>query len=300
MQKNDIVQSSTSFLLMHRSILILTSASLLLAACTGNSGESVSLSDTHIHGLAVDRGNSNAVYIATHHGTLLLQDGNLTLIGDKKDDYMGFSPHPTDPNIFFSSGHPSGGGNLGVQKSMDGGKTWTKLSDGDPSGPVDFHAMTVHEKNPDLIVGWYRDRLYRSENGGTTWSTLSASTPPIITLGSDPQNERVLYAGTEHGLLKSIDRGETWENVPSFTDTVIDIEADPAHGGLLLATPNGIVRMSPDAEGGITFAPVGALPAEAVPMQIALDRKNPQVLYATSERTVYKSGDGGKTWQKML
>lgn len=274
---------------------------VLLAACTSSPSGSASLSNTHIHGLAVDRGDSSRVYVATHHGTFVLQsDTDLTLIGNKKDDYMGFSPHPTDPNIFFSSGHPAGGGNLGVQKSTDKAVSWTKLSNGDSTGPVDFHAMAVHEANPDLILGWFRGRLYRSEDGGTTWTTLSAQVPQIITLGSDTQDERVFYAGTEGGLLRSSDRGETWSSVPSVTDVVIDIEADPVSGNLFLATPNGFVRIGPGAEGGMTVEHLGSLPEGAVPNQVALDRKNPQTLYATSETTVYKSSDGGETWTKLL
>lgn len=272
---------------------------LLLAACTGN--PVASLKASHVHGLAVDRGDSTRVYIATHNGLLVLQnDTDLQIVGSSRDDFMGFSSHPTDPNIFFSSGHPAGGGNLGVQKSTDKAVSWTKLSNGDPTGPVDFHAMAVHEANPDLILGWFRGRLYRSEDGGTTWTTLSAQVPSIITLGSDTQDERVFYAGTERGLLRSSDRGDTWSSVPSVTDVVIDIEADPASGNLFLATTNGFTRMGPGAEGGLTFERLGSPPKGAVPNQVALDRKNPQTLYATSETTVYKSSDGGKTWQKML
>lgn len=287
---------------MNRHLLTIGLTSLFLAACTSNPSKPVSLSGTHIHGLAVDRGDSSRVYIATHHGLFLLQnDKDLSLVGNVRADYMGFSPHPTTANIIFSSGHPAGGGNLGVQKTTDGGVSWTKLSNGDPSRPVDFHAMTVSEANPNLIIGWFSGHLYRSEDGGTTWNALSASVPPIITLGSDLKDERVLYVGTEDGLLKSTDTGETWANASSsFTDTVIDIEADPATGGLLLATPHGIVRTSLGAGGSMKFDRISTLPDEAIAHQIAVDRRNPQVMYATSEHTVYKSTDGGKSWKKVL
>lgn len=284
---------------MHAKYITIGLTSLLFASC---SGRPVSLRSTHIHGLAVDRGDSARVYIATHNGLFLLQDDeDLTLVGRSRADYMGFSPHPTEPNVIFSSGHPVGGGNLGIQQSTDGGQTWTKLSDGDPNGPVDFHAMTVHETNPTIIIGWFRGRLYRSADSGSTWSVRPASVPPITTLGSDPRDERVLYAGTANGLLKSTDTGETWARaLPSFTETVIDIDADPAKGGILLATPSGIVRVSPGIEGGMMLDRIGVLPDGAVPDQVAVDRKRPQTIYATSAHTVYKSTDGGKTWRKVL
>ncbi|MDP3766308.1 MAG: hypothetical protein Q8R04_07385, partial [Nanoarchaeota archaeon] len=83
---------------------------------------------THAHGLAVDAADSNKLYIATHHGLLvLLNEKELYKVGKSEDDYMGFSPHPSNPNIFFSSGHPSRGGNIGFQKAEDGGFTWKRV-----------------------------------------------------------------------------------------------------------------------------------------------------------------------------
>jgi hypothetical protein len=86
---------------------------------------------SHGHGLAVDPNDSSKVYIATHHGLLVLQnDKDLYRVGASMDDYMGFSVHPTESNVFFSSGHPSLGGNIGFMKSLDGGFTWKKISNG--------------------------------------------------------------------------------------------------------------------------------------------------------------------------
>jgi hypothetical protein len=44
-------------------------------------------------------------------------------------DFMGFTPHPSDPATLYSSGHPAGGGNLGFIVSEDGGGSWTQLAD---------------------------------------------------------------------------------------------------------------------------------------------------------------------------
>ena len=72
----------------------------------------------HGHGLAIDIADPNKLYIATHHGLLvLMNEKDLYRVGKSKDDYMGFSTHPTEANVVFSSGHPSSGGNIGFQKS---------------------------------------------------------------------------------------------------------------------------------------------------------------------------------------
>lgn len=277
---------------------------LLLVACSGRGGSSGPVSIMDVHGLAIDRGDSNRLYIATHGGLLVAEnDTNLSLVGRTKADFMGFAPDPKDPNVLFASGHPSLGGNLGFQKSTDKGMTWKKIADGGPDGPVDFHTMTVSEANPDVILGWSRGNLNRSEDGGNTWTIIQGKAPPAISLGSDPYNDRIFYLGTEGGLFKSTDRGETWASVsPQLeNDVVIDIEPDPKNGSLFLATAKqGIMRLSPGVEGGMTLTAVGALPGGAVPMQVALDRLNPQIMYVTSQTTVYKSADGGTSWQKIL
>lgn len=278
---------------------------LLLVACSGTSTTNgpISLSNTHIHGLAVDRADSSRVYIATHNGTFVLtNDKDLAIVGRAKDDYMGFSPHPTNGTVLFSSGHPQGGGNLGVQRSDDDGQTWTHLSDGDPSGPVDFHSMTVSEANPDLLYGWYHGKVYRSVDGGKTWEALPSSVPPVVSFTTDPRDANVVYAGTLKGILKSTNRGETWVSMPEFeNDSLVDMEADPQNGTIIVASEKrGIVRMGPGSEGGIVIENVGTFPDGNIPSQIAVDRKNPQVFYAAVEHMIYKSTDSGKTWKKIL
>src|SRR3989344_5855590 len=145
---------------------ILVLLSITLAACSTTENISSSIVDStstltpmdtvsHAHSLAVDSCDSSKLYIATHYGLfVLMNDEDLYRVGDATDDYMGFSTHPTEAKLFYSSGHPNGGGNIGVQKSEDGGVTWTKISDG-VEGPVDFHAMTISPVDPNIPYGWY-------------------------------------------------------------------------------------------------------------------------------------------------
>jgi hypothetical protein len=95
--------------------------------------------NTHFHGIALDLADPSRLYLATHHGLYAVAaDGSADRISSNRDDYMGFTPHPTEPGVLFGSGHPTAGGNLGFMVSIDGGKTWTKRADG-VGGPVDFH-----------------------------------------------------------------------------------------------------------------------------------------------------------------
>lgn len=290
---------------------------VLLAGCAATGGPSdpgslsdtssqadapaVSLADTHVHGLAVDRGNSSRVFVATHHGLLVLEnDISLSYAGRSRDDFMGFSPHPTDPNVLFSSGHPSFGGNLGVQKSTDGGVNWEKISNGGSRGTVDFHAMAAHPADVNLLFGWYGGNLHRSTDGGETWEII-AQMPPTLSLAGDPGNADVLYAGTQQGFLRSPDKGETWSTVPALQNvTVLDIEPVPTRGGLLLSTAQGVQEFSPGSDGSMITNVLGTLPGTEPAMHIAVDPNAPQVVYAIAGHSLYKSTDGGATWQTVL
>lgn len=276
---------------------------LLLAACTGDNPVA-SLKASHIHGLTVDRSDSNRVYLATHDGLFTLQnDTNLQKVGSSRDDFMGFSPHPSDPNILFSSGHPKGGGNIGFQKSTDAGQTWEKISNGNPSGPADFHAMMVHPANPNHIYGWFKLRVHRSLDGGKTWEILQNQPPEVLSFAGDPQNENIVYIGTIGDLLMSTDRGESWTSMTDEIgyDVIFDVEVDPTGTLYLAMRDRGIVRAVVKKDDIAVLENIGKLPAGDLPQHLALDPKNPQTMYAFSKAHVlFKSSDGGKTWEKIL
>ena len=288
---------------MKRSLIIAIIGTFLLTACS--SGSTVSLKDSHVHGLTVDRGDSSRVYLATHNGLFVLSnDTDFKRVGRSLDDFMGFSPHPTDSNVLFSSGHPKSGGNLGVLKSKDKGVTWEKVSNGNPSGPVDFHAMLVHPANPNHIYGWYKLRVHRSLDGGQTLEVLPKQPPEVLSFAGDPRNENIIYIATIGDLLRSTDKGESWTSMTEKigNDVVFDIEADPTTGTLFLATRDqGILQILKGVEGGIIVETVGKLPGGDFPQYLALDLKESQTIYTfSSAHVLYKSEDNGKTWQKIL
>jgi photosystem II stability/assembly factor-like uncharacterized protein len=132
-------------------------------------GQSMPLAEvSHIHGIGFDAAEPGSLLLATHYGLFRASpDGTATAVSSDRNDYMGFTPDPANPDRLLASGHPAAGGNLGVIVSEDGGATWTQLAAG-VDGPVDFHAMTISRADPETIYGLYGD-IQVSRDGGATW-----------------------------------------------------------------------------------------------------------------------------------
>lgn len=253
---------------------------------------------SHAHGLAVDVSDPKKLYIATHEGLfVLLDEKDLYQIGKSKDDFMGFSPHLSNANVFYSSGHPRSGGNLGVQKSEDSGVTWKKISNG-AGGPVDFHAMTISLVNPDIMYGWYGG-LQKSTDGGKEWTAIRASLPDVIAFTADLKDEKGIYAATVQGLFGSVDKGQTWKSIsPQLENspvTVFALDPNEPKNALSFSQKMGLARSE---DGGITWKSISGI--EDVIFHIAFDRSTLRKAYLlTRSHALYKTLDGGITWEKI-
>lgn len=252
------------------------------------------------HGMAVDVADSSKVYIATHHGLLMMQnDKDLYRVGSGRDDYMGFSVHPTDPNAFFTSGHPSMGGNLGFQKSEDGGRSWQRVSSG-ANGPVDFHSMAVGQVDPSTIYGTYQGKLQRSQDGGTSWNILESAPANIISLAADTKDNDTVYATTTDGLYVSRDQGNEWSALPEISNTVTAIAVNPENNQELLAyvQDQGLLH---SADSGGSWSPLPFAAAQNTPvMYLSYDKQSSSTIYALLQNlTIHKTTDSGKTWKQV-
>ena len=279
------------------------SVSSLSTGTSESTNENQLISETEIshgHGLAVDPKDSSKVYIATHYGLLVLQnDKDLFRVGASTDDYMGFSVHPTEANIFFSSGHPSLGGNIGFQKSVDGGFTWKKISNG-VDGPVDFHSMAFSPVNPNLIYGSFQGTIQRSTDQGKTWEIVSRDLQPVY-LTADSQNENRVYAADAQGqgVLVSMDKGVVWHSLSGELEggLVSTIAVHPTNADIIFAFSERLGGLGKSTDAGATWKKTNESFNSEMVLHLAFDRNNPATLYAlTVENKLYKSIDTGDNW----
>jgi hypothetical protein len=133
--------------------------------------------------------------------------------------------NPANPDTLYA------GTNLGIHKSVNGGVNWQYLTaHGAPQ--TDIATMAVDPRNPQTLyagVCWHEDdqfvhehhntgKIYRSDNGGDTWTELVFERDTIyrqvFSIAVHPGNSNELYLGADNGVYHSSDRGETWRLIP--------------------------------------------------------------------------------------
>lgn len=137
-----------------------------------------------------------------------------------------------------------------VWRTTDAGAHWTDLSGTIPA-PARGHWVSRieaghHDANVAYAVinahrdGNYAPLAYRTADGGRTWRSIVANLPadePMRLVREDPDNQDVLYAGTEHGLWVSLDAGKRWSSLGKLpTVAVADILVEPATHSIVIAT----------------------------------------------------------------
>lgn len=255
---------------------------------------------THEHGLGLDPNDPSKLYIATHHGLyVLMNDKDLFAVGENENDYMGFSPHPNKSGVFFASGHPASGGNIGFQKSEDGGFNWKVVSNG-VGGPVDFHAMTVSSANPDLVYGWYHGAVQRSTDGGKSWQEFPNKFI-VVNFAADPSDENVVYAASPQGLFVSKNKGQDWDVLlaPEKGGFISTVSVDPQNAKNLLVNSEkmGLIRSE---DSGVTWTEIKADFGGEAPLYITRSSNTLNLGYLITEKnSIYKTTDGGISWLKV-
>lgn len=242
----------------------------------------------HLHGIGVDAADADRLIVATHTG-LHAWDGSWSALGTARDDYMGFSPHPSEGGVYFVSGHPAGGGNMGFRKSTDGGATWQQVG----AVGMDFHGMAVSPADPNRAWGYYAGQLWRSDDGGVSWAPISQSPPRIYSLAGGADARDTLFAATQGGVQRSADGGRTWTVLNPRADIAVATTiGDPLV--LWTAGPQG-VHHSTDGGGNWTRVPLDAARQDFA--YVAVAATDVKVVYAASHQTgVWRSTDAGETW----
>lgn len=231
--------------------------------------------------------------MATHFGLHVFADGKWSRRSADRNDHMGFSLTPLG---MWRSGHPSGGGSLGVQESPDAGRSWITLS-AVAQPAVDFHAMTASRADPPTMYGWDSGGrgLFRSIDGGKQWDpTTSEGLPRVVGALAASKTPGAVYATGSGGLYRSEDGAASWRKVSDEALFALCAAGDPemVYGGRL-----DDARLVRSTDGGVTWQPLEPAVGRVVALAASPDGRT--VIAAEESAQVWRSTDGGQEWTKL-
>lgn len=215
------------------------------------------------------------------------------------------------------------GGDRGLFKTTDGGKTWTKvLQSGTWAGAAD---VVIDPRNPDVLVAsmWQRERtnfgyvaggpesgLYRSTDAGATWrkipGALAGDAMGRIGLAMSPKNPDVIYAITEAGgtgatggggFFRSRDGGANWDRMSSHSSIGLyytKIIADPTDVDRVYSMD---VQTQVSDDAGRTFRAVGERGKHVDNHALWVDPDDADHLLIGCDGGLYETFDRGATYK---
>jgi photosystem II stability/assembly factor-like uncharacterized protein len=295
------------------------------------------IASSSVGAVAVSESNPDIVYIGTgeteFRGNIMQGDGVYkSMDGGKTWKNTGLKNtqaisririHPGNPDIAYVSalGHPYGPNkDRGVFKTTDGGATWNKvLYKGDSAGAED---LVLDPTNPDIVYAsiWQVSRtpykmwggggacgLYKSTDGGNTWTELTANPGmpkgPVGKIGVtvSPVNPKRVWAiveANDGGLFRSDDAGVTWKMVNNERK----LRQRAFYYSRIVADPkdsNGIyglnVNFYKSTDGGRTFPKIIKLP-HGDNHDLWIDPTDPMRLAEADDGGGTVSLDGGVSW----
>jgi photosystem II stability/assembly factor-like uncharacterized protein len=207
---------------------------------------------------------------------------------------------PTDPDTVYV-GLAAGG----VRTTTDGGRSWAGRGLADEQ----IFSLAVSPADGAVYAGTEPSALYRSDDGGATWSELPGllelpsqptwSFPPrpwtshVRWIAPSPHEAGTVLAGIElGGLMRSTDRGETWQDHrPGAQRDVHSLAWHPRTPGRAYEAGGGGAAWSED--GGDTWQPADEGRDRHYAWSVAVDPDDPELWYVSASSGPYAAHGRG-------
>lgn len=277
----------------------------------GRTWRNMGLPDTHHIGkVLIHPTDPDIVYVAAlghfwsrneERGVFRTTDG-----GERWERVLYVSDHtgvvemamdPSDPRVLYAaawdavSGRPvEAGEESGVYRSIDGGDTWVRLTEGLPSGPLGRIGLDVALGSPNIVYAFIDN-----------WAEYT---------GEQPERGRREIVGSE--VYRSDDRGESWRKVNEddiyevygvYGWKFADVRVSPDDPDELFILGNRAYRSD---DGGRTFRRIGeqiirmhhtrGLIMHLDHHEIWIDPLNPDRVLLGNDGGLFQSYDGGESW----
>ena len=244
-------------------------------------------------------------------------------LGLKKSEHIGkIVVDPRDGKVVYVAAEGplwGPGGDRGLYKTTDGGKTWKAVLtisentgvadvDFDPSDPDILYATAYQRRRHvfTMIDGGPESAIYKSTDAGATWNKLKSGLPTEdmgrIGVTVSPVDPNTVYATIEAangkgGIFRSQDKGATWERrneLDSIAMYYAKIFADPKNVDRIYVM-NTFLRKSDD--GGKTLNKVNETNHHVDNHMVWIDPDNTDHVMVGSDGGVAETYDGFKSWR---
>ena len=286
--------------------------------------------------VALDPNDSSVVWVGTGEsnsqrsvsygdGIYRSDDGGKSWqnLGLKKSEHIGrVVVDPRDSKVVYVAAEGplwGSGGDRGLYKTADGGKTWKAvLTISENTGVVD---VALDPSNPDivyasayqrrrhvftLIDGGPESAIYKSTDAVATWNKLKSGLPTVdmgrIGLAVSPADPNVVYATVEAadgkgGIFRSSDKGATWERRNEFDSGAMyyaRVVPDPKNVDRIFVMS---VQLRESLDGGKTLRTVNEVNHHGDNHALWIDPENTQHWLLGSDGGMYSTFDDAKSWQ---
>jgi photosystem II stability/assembly factor-like uncharacterized protein len=218
----------------------------------------------------------------------------------------------------------------GLYRRDEAGGEWEELTVGLPERP-EVRAVELDPRDPDVVYAGAQDGPYRSTDGGDTWERLGFPTPglQVWSLAFHPADATIMYLGVGPATVyRSTDAGDTWHHLQrsflpdrvemGFPTRLISLAVDPTDPDQVWAgvEVGGVLRSPDGGETWVDCTPGLVALAERPHLRsrigsdtdiegmldthaLALTAARPGVAFLALRMGVFRTADGGQTWEDI-
>ena len=226
-------------------------------------------------------------------------------LGPAGGDVRALAVAPSNPEVIYlgtNDGH--------IFASRDAGERW-ELAGRAGEGPNSIvTSILVDSRDSQKLFAstWTTETsgeagaIYRSVDGGKTWSESGLAGQAVRALVASPANSRVLVAGALGGVFRSMDGGETWRRISPENDPELrnfdSLAVDPQNPEIIYAGTFHLPWKTIDGGASWTAIHRGMMDDSDV-LSMAVDPNDPSYVLASACSGIYRSSDAGALWQKI-
>ncbi len=237
--------------------------------------------------IVLDPTDPARLYLASDDGIFRSTDAGATwtwAAGQSSPYVWWLAVDPLTPSVLYMSTYGAG-----VQKSVDGGATWTVTNNGLPI-PYSTSVLPDPQHAGTVYASLSFRGMFKSVDGAASWSAINSGFPDPSSIGFsnvviDPTDSDVLYVSAQ-GPYRTADGGASWTRTAAIGGGS-PLVIDPLHPATLYGASDFTADKSTDS--GATWQPINAAGMTELVQGLAIDPTTGATLYAATLAGVFRT-----------